>query len=100
MRTVTTILVAAFLMASVVGFGTVATKTSKGGDDGGEKKPDPPRKKTEKAPDIITDLTAAKTAGQQWQGNGLKMKFCWCPKGKFTMGSPKNEKGRFVTRSM
>ncbi len=23
------------------------------------------------------------------------MKFCWCPKGKFVMGSPKNEKDRY-----
>jgi formylglycine-generating enzyme required for sulfatase activity len=30
-------------------------------------------------------------AGQVWDGNGLKMKFCWCPPGKFTMGTPKGE---------
>ncbi len=33
--------------------------------------------------------------GQEWSGNGLKMKFCWCPLGRFTMGSPKNEKDRY-----
>jgi sulfatase modifying factor 1 len=27
--------------------------------------------------------------GQEWSDNGLKTKFCWCPAGKFTMGSPK-----------
>ena len=34
-------------------------------------------------------------AGQAWDGNALKMRFCWCPAGKFTMGSPKNEKDRY-----
>src|SRR5437870_9668141 len=33
-------------------------------------------------------------AGQEWSDNGLKIKFCWCPAGKFTMGSPKDEKDR------
>src|SRR5438552_3188456 len=32
--------------------------------------------------------------GDTWDGNGLKMKFCWCPAGKFTMGSPKSEPER------
>lgn len=34
-------------------------------------------------------------AGQVRSDNGLKMKLVWCPPGKFTMGSPKDEKGRF-----
>src|SRR5205823_14819756 len=38
---------------------------------------------------------AGAKAGQEWSDNGLKMKFCWCPAGKFTMGSPKDEKDRF-----
>ena len=37
---------------------------------------------------------AGSKAGQEWGGNGLKTKFCWCPAGSFTMGSPANEKGR------
>src|SRR5262245_48026057 len=39
-------------------------------------------------------VVAGTKAGQEWAENGLKMKFCWCPAGKFTMGSPKGEKGR------
>ena len=31
-------------------------------------------------------------SGQEWNDNSLKMKFCWCMPGKFTMGSPKEEK--------
>jgi formylglycine-generating enzyme required for sulfatase activity len=37
---------------------------------------------------------AGTRAGQEWDGNGLKMKFCWCPAGKLTMGSPGGEKDR------
>ncbi|MDA1017733.1 MAG: caspase family protein [Planctomycetota bacterium] len=37
---------------------------------------------------------AGSKAGQEWDGNGLKMKFCWCPAGTFTMGSPESEVGR------
>src|SRR5262245_4443723 len=40
------------------------------------------------------DGFAGSKAGEEWDGNGLKMKFCWCPPGKFTMGSPKDETGR------
>ena len=32
--------------------------------------------------------------GEEWSGNGLQMKFCWCPSGKFVMGSPETELGR------
>jgi serine/threonine protein kinase len=39
------------------------------------------------------DLIAGKKAGDEWS-NGLKMKFCWCPPGRFTMGSPLEEKDR------
>ena len=35
---------------------------------------------------------AGTKAGQEWGSNGLKMKFCWCPPGKFMMGSPQDEK--------
>src|SRR5262249_40502743 len=37
---------------------------------------------------------AGKSVGDEWSGNGLGMRFCWCPPGKFVMGSPKNEKDR------
>jgi sulfatase modifying factor 1 len=33
-------------------------------------------------------------AGQLREDNGLKTKLVWIPPGRFTMGSPKNEKGR------
>ena len=33
-------------------------------------------------------------AGEEWDENKLKMKFCWCPAGFFTMGSPESEEGR------
>lgn len=39
-------------------------------------------------------LAIGKTAGQEWSGNGLSMKLCWCPPGKFQMGSPKDEPDR------
>ena len=66
MRSATTSLVAALLMASVVGCGDSKTQTSAGGDKT-KISVDGEGKKSKKAPDIITDLTAAKTAGQQWQ---------------------------------
>lgn len=34
-------------------------------------------------------------AGQERDDNGLAMKFCWCPAGQFTMGSPTDEPDRF-----
>ncbi len=36
---------------------------------------------------------AGSKPGEEWDANGLKMKFCWCPPGKFTMGCPAKEKG-------
>ncbi len=42
---------------------------------------------------------AGKTAGAQWSANALKMPFCWCPAGKFTMGSPENEVGRDINEN-
>jgi formylglycine-generating enzyme required for sulfatase activity len=33
-------------------------------------------------------------AGEEWQSNSLKMRLCWCPPGKFMMGSPKSEPKR------
>jgi formylglycine-generating enzyme required for sulfatase activity len=35
-------------------------------------------------------------AGQVRDDNGLKMKLVWCPPGTFTMGSPTDEKGRYI----
>src|SRR6267378_2800874 len=39
-------------------------------------------------------LAEGATPGQHWAGNGLRMKFRWCPPGEFKMGSPKDEKDR------
>lgn len=40
-------------------------------------------------------LTFAGTrVGEEWSTNGVKMKFCWCPPGAFSMGSPKSEPER------
>lgn len=36
-------------------------------------------------------LTVGSKAGQEWDSNGLRMKFCWCPAGTFTKGSPGSE---------
>ena len=33
-------------------------------------------------------------AGEERTFGALKMKFCWCPPGKFTMGSPADEAER------
>src|SRR5207302_7685577 len=45
-------------------------------------------------PTAAVPLSAGTTPGQEWSGNDLKMKFCWCPPGKFTMGSPIKEPER------
>lgn len=37
---------------------------------------------------------AGTKAGQEWELRRLKMTFCWCPSGKFRMGSPAQEVGR------
>lgn len=39
-------------------------------------------------PTPTTQVIAGQKAGQEWDSNGLKMKFCWCPPGTFKMGSP------------
>jgi serine/threonine-protein kinase len=46
-----------------------------------------------KQTDESTSLTGA-SEGQWWDRNDLRMKFCWCPPGSFTMGSPKGEPER------
>jgi formylglycine-generating enzyme required for sulfatase activity len=38
--------------------------------------------------------TKTNSSGDAWAGNGLAMRFRWCPAGKFTMGSPASEAGR------
>src|SRR3569833_4551869 len=43
----------------------------------------------------LVPLAAGKKAGQEWDGNDLKMKFCWCPDGTFLMGSPPDEAERW-----
>jgi sulfatase modifying factor 1 len=42
----------------------------------------------------IPTLTTGTRAGQTRDDNGLKTKLVWIPPGDFTMGSPKDEKGR------
>ena len=44
-------------------------------------------------------LVSGTKAGQEWSGNGLRMRFCWCPPGKFTMGSPKDEAHRAINEN-
>ena len=39
-------------------------------------------------------IAGAMKAGEERAFGSLKMKFCWCPAGKFTMGSPVDEAGR------
>jgi serine/threonine-protein kinase len=39
------------------------------------------------------EMLLGKNAGQEWDGNDLGMKFCWCPAGEFLMGSADNEPG-------
>lgn len=39
-------------------------------------------------------LAAGTKAGQEWDGDSLKMTFCWCPEGSFLRGSPKGERLR------
>ncbi len=36
-------------------------------------------------------LAEGTKAGQNWSGNGLRMKFRWCPPGDFHMGEPPNQ---------
>jgi formylglycine-generating enzyme len=36
-------------------------------------------------------LAEGTTPGQHWAGNGLRMKFRWCPPGQFKMGEPPNQ---------
>src|SRR5438045_2954194 len=46
-----------------------------------------------KVPIPAVDPMVGKEPGQVRDDNGLKMKFVWCPAGKFTMGSPASEIG-------
>jgi len=48
----------------------------------------------DKAPMPTADPVLGNKPGAVRDDNSLKMKFVWCPPGKFTMGSPKLEKGR------
>jgi serine/threonine protein kinase len=43
-------------------------------------------------------LSEGTTAGQEWSGNGLAMKFCWCPPGKFAMGEGETQVDVTLTR--
>jgi formylglycine-generating enzyme required for sulfatase activity len=40
-------------------------------------------------------MIPGRKAGDEWVGP-RGMVYCWCPPGKFTMGSPENESGRFA----
>jgi formylglycine-generating enzyme required for sulfatase activity len=55
-------------------------------------KPDEPEKAPSK-PDAA-DQFIGKEAGQVRNDNDLKMKLVWCPRGEFTMGTPKSETQR------
>ena len=46
------------------------------------------------APAPTADPMLVNKPGAVRDDNSLKMKFVWCPPGKFTMGSPRSEKGR------
>ncbi len=46
----------------------------------------PPRIATHYEP-----LADGTNPGQHWSGNGLRMKFRWCPPGEFKMGEPPNQ---------
>jgi formylglycine-generating enzyme required for sulfatase activity len=46
----------------------------------------PPRIETYYEP-----LAEGRTPGQHWAGNGLRMKFRWCPPGGFRMGEPPHQ---------
>jgi len=52
---------------------------------------------TQSSHDLATQSRSTLTgtrAGEEWSDNTLKMKFCWCPPGEFTMGSPPSEPDR------
>jgi formylglycine-generating enzyme required for sulfatase activity len=53
----------------------------------------PPRIETYYEP-----LAEGTTPGQSWWGNGLRMKFRWCPTGEFKMGEGKDAVDVTVTR--
>ena len=40
-------------------------------------------------------MIPGRKAGDEWVGP-RGMVYCWCPPGKFTMGSPETETGRFT----
>src|SRR5262245_58660431 len=53
------------------------------------------------APDqTVSALSAATKAGQEWSGNSLAMKFCWCPPGDFKMGDAPNQVDVKLTRGI
>jgi hypothetical protein len=59
-----------------------------------------PRLEGDIGPVVLLDVSGRRLplegtrAGQERDDNGLKIKFCWCPAGRFLMGSPKDEPGR------
>ncbi len=53
--------------------------------------PSKPINSSEGEPTQQPILEAGTAAGQEWDGNRLRMNFCWCPPGSFRMGSPESE---------
>lgn len=48
---------------------------------------------------LLAQKAVGRKAGEERSDNKLKMKFCWCPKGKFRMGSPITEPTRYPNES-
>ena len=59
-----------------------------------EEKPADPKNPAPKNTRSVVML--GKKAGEERLDNNLMLKFCWCPAGKFLMGSPPEEPGRQV----
>ena len=57
-------------------------------------KPDPKHDPEPEPLPLESIRFAGRRAGDQWSANGVRMTFCWCPPGTFTMGSPRDEKER------
>ncbi len=63
---------------------------------GSESRPALLKEKSEapEANPLSTPLYVGDVPGQEWAGNCLRMVFCWCPPGRFLMGSPYDEPER------
>jgi formylglycine-generating enzyme required for sulfatase activity len=65
-------------------------------NDRGPDKPEPSDVATSPPADdgSLASSEEGRRAGEVREDNELKMKLCWCPRGKFRMGSPPNEPDR------